>query len=60
MYLEDADLTLKAKSKGKVVMLPQLEVIHAWERESSKSLKYLLIHIISAFKFLLKWRGKHK
>lgn len=60
MYLEDADLTLKAKSKGKVVMLPQFEVIHAWERDSSKSLKYLLIHIISAFKFLLKWRGKHK
>lgn len=60
MYLEDADLALKAKSKGKVVMLPQYEVTHAWERESSKSIKYLLIHIISSFKFLLKWRGKYK
>lgn len=60
MYLEDADLALKAKSKGKVMMLPQFAVTHAWERESSKSFKYLLIHIISSFKFLLKWRGKYK
>lgn len=56
MYLEDADLALKAKSKGKVMLLPQFSVTHAWERESSKSLKYLLIHIISCFKFLFKWR----
>ena len=60
MYLEDADLTLKAKGKGKVMMLPQFSVNHAWERESSKSLKYLFIHIVSCFKFLFKWRGKHK
>ncbi len=58
MYLEDADLTLKAKLKGRVMMLPQISVTHAWERESSKSLKYLLIHIASSFKFLFKWRGK--
>lgn len=57
MYLEDADLALKAKSKGKVMMLPQFSVTHAWERESAKSLKYLFIHIISCFKFLFKWRG---
>lgn len=57
MYLEDADLALKAKLKGKVMLLPQFSVIHAWERESSKSLKYLFIHIISCFKFLFKWRG---
>ncbi len=60
MYLEDADLALKAKAKGKVMILPQFTVTHAWERESSKSLKYLFIHIISCFKFLFKWRGKYK
>lgn len=60
MYLEDADVTLKAKSKGKVMILPQFSVTHAWERESSKSLKYLFIHIISCFKFLFKWRGMYK
>lgn len=60
MYLEDADLTLKAKSTGKVMMLPQFSVCHEWERESAKSLKFLFIHIISCFKFLLKWRGEYK
>ena len=60
MYLEDADLALKAKRKGKVMILPQFSVTHAWERESSKSIKYLFIHIISCFKFLFKWRGKFK
>ena len=60
MYLEDVDLTLKAKSIGKVMMLPQCSVTHTWERESSKSLKHLIIHIVSCFKFLLKWRGKYK
>lgn len=60
MYLEDADLALKAKSKGKVMILPQFCVTHAWERESSKSLKYLIIHIFSCFKFLFKWRGRFK
>lgn len=60
MYLEDADLALKAKKKGKVMLLPQFSVTHAWERESSKSLKYLFIHIISCFKFLFKWRRKFR
>lgn len=60
MYLEDADLALKAKSEGKVMILPQFSVTHVWERESAKSLKYLFIHIISCFKFLFKWRGKYK
>ncbi len=57
MYLEDADLTLKSKLEGRVMLLPQFSVIHAWERESARSLKYLFIHIISCFKFLFKWRN---
>ena len=58
MYMEDADLTLRAKNYGKVIFLPQFHVVHEWERSSSKSLKYLMIHISSMFKFLWKHRGK--
>ena len=58
MYLEDADLTLSAKKYCRVVINPQVSVTHIWERESAKSIKYLLIHIISSLKFLWKWRGK--
>lgn len=60
MYLEDADLALAAKKFGRVVIAPQFSVTHTWERESAKSLKYLLIHIISSFKFLIKQRKAKK
>ena len=56
MYLEDADLTLRAKKLGRVVIEPSVAVTHLWERESAKSLKYLLIHTTSCFKFLFKRR----
>ena len=58
MYLEDADLTSRAKKYGRVVMNPDILVTHIWERESAKKIKYLLIHILSAIKFLLKSEGK--
>ncbi|MBQ2315957.1 MAG: glycosyltransferase family 2 protein [Clostridia bacterium] len=60
MYLEDADLTLRAKQFGRVVIVPQISVTHLWERESAKSIKYLLIHTASCFKFLWKWRKNTK
>lgn len=58
MYLEDADLTLRAKSFGKIIFYPYVSVVHMWERASSKSLKFLLIHIHSMKKFLIKWSKK--
>lgn len=60
MYLEDADLTLRAKKHGRVVLLPDLAVTHLWQRESAKKLKYLLIHTSSCFKFLSKKRRLKK
>ncbi len=56
MYMEDADLTLRAKQFGKTMFLPEENVIHCWERSSSKSLKYFLIHVSSYLKFLQKHR----
>lgn len=60
MYLEDADLTLRAKSMGKVVFLPEVSVTHLWNRGSTKNIKLFFIHLISCFKFLLKWRHTEK
>ncbi len=56
MYLEDADLTLRAKNLGRTVMIPSVSVTHAWHRDSAKKLKYLMIHLNSSIKFLIKWR----
>lgn len=60
LYLEDADLTLRAKNCGKVMFLPQFSVIHLWHRESAKNFKCFLIHLSSCFKFIFKWRGTSK
>ena len=54
MYLEDVDLTLRAKRFGKTVIVPKIGVYHAWQRDSAKNLKLLFIHTKSAFKFLAK------
>ena len=59
MYLEDADLTLRAKNFGRTVIAPQFSVTHEWNRESAKKPRYFFIHLMSCFKFLYKWR-KHK
>ncbi|MEG1495978.1 MAG: glycosyltransferase family 2 protein [Clostridiales bacterium] len=52
MYLEDAELTLRASAYGKIIFYPLVCVTHAWERTSAKNPKYLFIHIQSMFKFL--------
>lgn len=59
MYMEDADLTLRAKNYGKTVVASQFSITHQWERQSAKSLKLFLIHLKSSIKFLVKW-GKEK
>lgn len=58
MYLEDADLSRRAKKYGRVVFCPSVKVTHAWERASAKSLKPFFMHITSVFKYFLKWRKK--
>lgn len=60
MYLEDADLTLRAQSYGGTVTAPQFSVTHLWQRESAKKIKLLLIHISSSLKFLIKWRKNNE
>ncbi len=56
MYMEDADLSKRVKKKGRIVYCPAFSVTHLWERESAKNIKYLLIHFLSFFKYLAKWR----
>ena len=56
MYLEDADLTMRAKSMGAVYFLPDIAVTHLWSRESAKNIKLFFIHLVSCVKFLMKWR----
>ncbi len=57
MYCEDADLTRRLLRYGKVQVIPSVQVIHEWERGSSKSIKLWRIHVSSMFRYFKKWRG---
>ena len=54
MYFEDCDLSIRAGKYGRIVFYPFTYAIHAWERASAKSIRFLLIHILSMIKFFLK------
>ncbi|MGI6200112.1 MAG: glycosyltransferase family 2 protein [Christensenellales bacterium] len=57
MYFEDADLTREVQRFGKVIFNPEVSVYHAWEREDTRSLKLLWIHVLSMCRYIYKWHG---
>ena len=56
MYMEDADLSRRAASKGKLMLIPQVTVTHVWEKASGKSGRFLKIHLQSMRRYFAKWR----
>jgi len=55
MYMEDVDIFIRAKKFGKTVINPKYKIYHEYRKESSRSIKLLLLHINSALKFFLKY-----
>lgn len=55
LYSEDADITLKIKTQGRTVYVPDVCVTHVWKRETMKSKKAFCIQIHSLLKFYFKW-----
>ena len=58
MYLEDADITRKARSVSKCLYFSEATIIHHWERGSHKQLKLTWISIKSSFYYFCKWGWK--
>ncbi len=58
MYMEDADLSRRVLEFGSIMYDGDVTVTHLWERESSKKLRYLWIHLRSCFQYFKIW-GKH-
>ena len=56
MYMEDADLSRRLARHGRLVLLPQVSVVHRWEKASGKSLTFLKIHLRSMRLYFSKWR----
>ena len=55
MYVEDADLTQKMRTKGKAYLVPQCTAIHAWHRAAHRSLKPFLWQLRSLLRYFSKW-----
>ena len=55
MYVEDADLTQKMRTKGKAYLVPQYTAIHAWHRAAHRSLKPFLWQLRSLLRYFSKW-----
>ena len=55
MYVEDADLTQKMRTKGKAYLVPQYTAIHAWHRAAHRSLKPFLWQLCSLLRYFSKW-----
>ncbi len=58
LYFEDADLTMKAKQKGKAWYVPYATVTHFWHRETAQSKKMFLLQLKSMFIYFGKWGFK--
>ncbi|MCS6995635.1 MAG: glycosyltransferase [Casimicrobiaceae bacterium] len=60
LYLEDCDLTLRARAIGRVAYVPEARVIHHWARGNHRSLKLTLEAIRSAIYLFNKhgWRWR--
>ena len=58
LYCEDLDLSRKILTISKNVVIDMsVTVVHKHQRESSKSLKCFLIHLISLCKYFYKWNS---
>ena len=51
MYVEDADLTQKMRTRGKAYLVPQYTAIHAWHRAAHRSLKPFLWQLRSLLRY---------
>ena len=56
MYMEDADLSRRGATLGRLMLVPQVTVTHVWEKASGKSARFLKIHLQSMHRYFAKWR----
>ena len=57
MYMEDVDIFIRAKQYGTTVIDTNHKIYHEYRKGSSKNMRLLLWHIISAMKFFWKYKN---
>ena len=58
LYMEDADLCREIRQNNKTILyFPEVQIKHLHRKGSSKQIKLLFHHIISAYRYFRKWGG---
>jgi len=55
MYMEDVDLVRRLASKGRVLYVPTVSVVHEYAKGSYRNYRLLGYHIKSAIRYFNKW-----
>jgi len=55
LYLEDADLTRLVSHHGRCIHFPYSSICHSWGRGNYKSIRLLIVNIVSAIRYFCKW-----
>jgi GT2 family glycosyltransferase len=58
LYLEDADITLRAAELSRAIYLPNVVITHSWNRGGHKTWRLTWVTIVSAYRFFSKWGWK--
>ncbi|MCA9749809.1 MAG: glycosyltransferase family 2 protein [Romboutsia sp.] len=61
LYMEDVDICRKSEKSGKKKLYySKVEIVHYFNKGSSKKISLFLIHIVSVFKYFYKWKIAYK
>ena len=61
LYMEDVDICRKIEKSGKKKLYySKVEIVHYFNKGSSKKISLFLIHIVSVFKYFYKWKIAYK
>ena len=57
LYQEDSDLSRRVLEEklGSIVYHPDMQVVHQWARENTRTFKGRMRQMVSVFKYFLKW-----
>lgn len=59
LYAEDIDLTRRINRQYKTLFYPKVTIYHTFTRQSRKSVRMAMIHILSVCKYFNKWGWWH-
>jgi GT2 family glycosyltransferase len=55
MYMEDVDLCRRMQERYKTIYFPKVAIYHGYEKGSYRSVRLMMLHVVSALRYFQKW-----